>query len=38
VLGVALSFAGAMLVMPPLLVWSDETFSRVGEAVHHTPL
>jgi uncharacterized protein len=38
VLGVALSFAGAMLVMPPLLVWSDETFTNVAEPVHHTPL
>lgn len=38
VLGVALSFAGAMLVMPPLLVWADETFSHSAEAVHDTPL
>lgn len=32
VLGVALALAGAMLVMPPLLVWADSTFS-LGEEV-----
>ena len=27
VLGVAFSLAGALLVMPPLLVWADQTFT-----------
>jgi predicted RND superfamily exporter protein len=31
VIGVALSFAGAMLVMPPLLVWADETLTSMPE-------
>jgi predicted RND superfamily exporter protein len=35
VIGVALSFAGAMLLMPPLLIWADETLSPVGEEAHN---
>ena len=36
VIGVALSFAGAMLVMPPLLVWADETLTPVAEETPQT--
>ena len=37
VLGVVLSLAGAMLLMPPLLVWSDELLARRGSPIE-TPV
>jgi len=37
VIGVALSLAGALLLMPPLLVWADETFAGSVREASESP-